>query len=115
MAGRFRLRRNKHGAVGVREDGIFFPSKGEHRRYQELKTLALAGRVHRLEVHPRFPIVYQGKVICNVVLDFKYYTDGDGWVYEDFKGWQTSESKLRHKLFEVFFGQKILITRAGGR
>jgi hypothetical protein len=105
------VRRNKHGAVGVREDGIFFPSKGEHRRYQELKLLQQARKIHALRVHPRYPILYYGVPICTVVLDFEYYSQG-GVIYEDFKGYQTSESKLRHKLFEACYNEKILITRS---
>jgi hypothetical protein len=113
-----RLRRNKHGAVGVREDGIFFPSKGEHRRYQELKLMEKAGDIEEIVVHPRYPIVFKGWKICDVVLDFQYLVlKDDGWktIYEDFKGYQTGESKLRHKLFEAFYNEKILITRANSK
>jgi hypothetical protein len=113
-----RIRRNKHGAVGVREDGIFFPSKGEHRRYQELKLMNHANAIRSLAVHPRYPIMYEGKKICDVELDFEYYLFVRGrWItiYEDFKGWQTGESKLRHKLFEAFYNEKILITRANSK
>ena len=109
-------RTNKHGAVGVREDCIFFPSKGELRRYKELKLMDQANAIRELRVHPRYPIIYEGKNICDVVLDFEYYllVRGTQWrlVYEDFKGYQTGESKLRHKLFEAFYNQKILITKA---
>ena len=111
----FQARRNKHGAVGVREDGIFFPSKGEHRRYLELKAMEKAKAIKGLLVHPRYSIVYEDRKICDVVLDFEYYLFVNGGfitVYEDFKGYQTSESKLRHKLFEAFYNEKILITRA---
>jgi hypothetical protein len=116
-----RIRGNKHGAVGILEDGIFFPSKGEHRRYRELKLLNQAGKIRELVVHPRYPIVYEGKKICDVVLDFEYYATGvvrgepyEALVYEDFKGFQDAKGKLKHKLFEAFYNRKILITRAAG-
>jgi hypothetical protein len=110
------LRRNKHNARSVRIDGIYFPSTGEAERYKELKLLENANEIDRLVVHPRYPILIDDDEVCIVVLDFEYYdVKTRNLVYEDFKGYQTSESKLRHKLFEAFYGEKITITRKAKR
>jgi hypothetical protein len=106
-------RRNKHNARSTRIDGIYFPSQLEANRYKELKLLEKVGAIEKLEIHPRFPIAVKGNDICFVVLDFTYLEHGKQ-VYEDTKGWQTSESKLRHKLFEAFYGEKITIVRKHG-
>jgi hypothetical protein len=108
-------RPNKHNARSVRIDGIYFPSTGEAERYKELKLLREAGEIQGLEVHPRFPIVVSGTQVCFVVLDFLYVQKNGLPIWEDFKGHQTSESKLRHKLFEAYYGHKITITRKAKR
>lgn len=75
-----------------------------------LKLWEKAGMISELKIHPRYPIVINGKKVCDVVLDFEYLQDGQR-VYEDTKGYHTSESKLRHKLVEAAYMIKVLITK----
>jgi hypothetical protein len=112
-----KFRRNKHNARSVRIDGIYFPSTGEGERYKELKLLDHAGEIDSLTIHPRYPIVVNGTQVCFVVLDFSYYDKRTrNWVYEDFKGQDLSESKLRRKLFEAMYPpKKVTITRKAKR
>jgi hypothetical protein len=106
-------RRNKHNARSTRIDGIYFPSQLEANRYKELKLLEKAGEIEQLVVHPRYPIVIKDQHICFVVLDFAYWDfKKREQIHLDTKGWQTSESKLRHKLWEAFYApDKITIVR----
>ena len=106
-----RIRRNKYNAKGVRIDDIYFPSTLEANRYKDLKLLAQAGEIDSLNIHPRYPIVIKDQHICFVVLDFSYHDQKTNqWIYEDSKGRDLSESKLRRKLFEVMYNRKVLVT-----
>jgi len=105
----------KYNARKVKLDGYTFDSKIEARRYGELKLLEKAGEVWDIEVHPRFPIFLKGKKICDVVLDFVYCCEKKLIAYEDVKGYQTSESKLRIKLVEAYNGIKVDLIRYGRR
>jgi hypothetical protein len=102
--------KNKYRAKSQRIDGIYFPSTAEANRYMILKLQEKAGMISELRIHPRYPILINGKKVCDVVLDFEYLQDG-GRIYEDTKGFFTSESKLRHKLVEAAYMIKVLITR----
>jgi hypothetical protein len=101
--------RNKFRAKSQRIDGIYFPSTGEANRYLELKLQEKAGVITELKIHPRYPIVINGIKVCSVVLDFEYFL-GKTRTYEDWKGYYTAESKLRHKLLEAAYMIKVLIT-----
>ncbi|MDJ0950937.1 MAG: DUF1064 domain-containing protein [Alphaproteobacteria bacterium] len=95
-------------------DGITFDSPGELRRYGELKMLARAGRVRDLVVHPRLPLVINGRKIGRgwLTLDFSYQEWRDGaWrtVYEDYKEVDTRESKLRRQIAEAIHGITIRV------
>jgi hypothetical protein len=102
--------KNKYRAKSQRIDGIYFPSTAEANRYMILKLQEKAGMISELRIHPRYPILINGKKVCDVVLDFEYLQDGER-VHEDTKGYQTAESKLRHKLVEAAYMIKVLITR----
>ncbi len=47
---------NKYGARTVEADGYKFASRAEHRRYEQLRMMAMAGEIRNLEVHPRFAL-----------------------------------------------------------
>jgi len=95
---------NKYNAVRTEVDGILFHSKGEARRYGELKMLERAGEISDLELQPEFVLldgfVRDGKRIQAIKYraDFKYVED-DIVVIEDFKGKETAEFKIKRKLF----------------
>lgn len=109
----------------VEIDGHKFDSAGEGRRYQELKLLERAGRIRNLEIHPKLPMVINGKKIGRgwLTLDFKYEegTVVPGgkppgpmitWetIYEDYKPVVTRDSKTRRQVAEAIHAIQIRIT-----
>jgi len=98
-------KRNKYGAVKTQVDGIWFDSKREAEYYGELKLREAAGEIVLQEIHPKFPIVHNGALICVVELDFQYLakTNGGEFVYVDVKGVDTGLSRLKRKLVEAFY------------
>jgi hypothetical protein len=92
-------------------DGVFFDSKAEARRYQELQLLAEGGAITALQLQPRFLVspafTYNGKKerAIHYVADFKYLdTDTDEWVIEDVKGTRTEVYRIKRKLFLAKYG-----------
>ncbi len=109
-----RLRRSKFGNIRVKIDGFTFDSKMEARRYQELKLLEKAGKIHSIEVHRRFPLEFNGVHICIYESDFCYWmrtTNGTRYIVEDVKGHRTDVFKLKKKLMKAIHGLDVLETR----
>jgi hypothetical protein len=92
---------NKYKAVRTKVGDIAFASKLEANRYSELVLLERAGKIAGLELQPRFPIVWNGNRICDVLGDFSYSEDGC-LIVEDCKGCDTQLSKLKRKLVIAF-------------
>ena len=102
----------------VEFDGHKFDSVLELHRYGELRLLERAGAISELEVHPKLSLEVNGKKIGRgfIVLDFRYLDRGGGTprlVYEDVKGVDTRESRLRRELAEAIHGIEIKVT--GGK
>ena len=113
-----RLRRSKFGNIKTKIDGYIFDSKAEARRYQELKILLKKNEIKGLEVHPKFPLKVNDRLVCNYEADFSYRrlirdysVSFQQWenVIEDVKGVRTAIYRLKKKLFEAIFwdGPKI--------
>lgn len=100
-------------------DGIKFASLSESKRYSVLKLQQHAKEIRNLQVHVKLPLVVNGRKIGRrgyIEVDFKYERrDGDTWttVYEDSKGVDTRESKIRRQVAEALHG--ITIEISGGR
>ncbi len=100
-------RRNKYNAIKVKEDGITFDSKAEHRRYCELKLLLKAGEICSLKVHPRYRLEVGDNLIGVYEADFEYHELKAGKpqyrreVVEDVKGVRTREYILKRNLFKA--------------
>ena len=91
-------------------DGIFFDSKKEAARFNELKLMQNAGLIANLECHPVYGIFYNGETICHVELDFKYWDQRRSeYVHEDIKTTATDNalSKLKRKLVRAFHGIQV--------
>lgn len=102
------MRPHKYGAKAVEIDGHRFPSQKEGRRYQELQLLVRAGSIKNLELQPSFPLVVNGKKICEYRADFKYFDQAKGsTVIEDVKGFKTPEYKIKKKLTEAIYSISI--------
>lgn len=63
----------KYGNIPQRVDGIFFQSKKEARHYKVLKAMQQAGIISDLEMQPVYRIEIDGRLICKVIPDFRYY------------------------------------------
>lgn len=106
-----RFTRHKYGAVKtVASDGKTFPSKKEAARYEELRLLQLAHKIHGLECHPKFDLLVNGKMVGRYTADFQYLetVDASGapqlqFVVEEVKGYRVRDYALRKALFKALF------------
>jgi hypothetical protein len=104
-------------------DGIVFDSKGEARRWAELKLLQAAGLIWGLSrqvVYPLFindePVKIRSKGYPNgrtvsYRADFVYFENDNQQVVEDYKGFDDPCSRLRRAVVEAIYGFEIRITR----
>lgn len=105
---RYRGTRSKYGAKKVKLDGYTFDSQAEASRYGELLFLQRAGKISDLIVHPKYEIRFQKEKVCDVVLDFRYWEEGEKrYIFEDVKGLDTPMSKLKRKLLKAFYGLNV--------
>jgi len=80
-----------------------FDSKGELRRWNQLKLLHRAGEIQDLRRQVSYDIEVLGLHICRYVADYTY-TDGGRKVVEDFKGVRTDTFRLKKKLMKAVHG-----------
>lgn len=93
-------------------DGHVFHSDAEARRYMQLKLLERAGHIKQIELQPIYKIEIDGKLVCKVILDFRYW-EGQLRIVEDVKGRDTAVSKLKRKLVEASYpGTKVMVVAA---
>lgn len=107
-------RRNKYRARRVAVDGVWFASQREAARYLELKVLAMAGELVRLELQPRYALdivaLYAGGDVrkCgHYTADFRYIDTATGEIIvEDVKAppTRTTAYRLRKKIVEALYG-----------
>lgn len=108
-------RANKYGVAPVSErthGGIVFASKGEMKRWLELKQLERAGVIKGLQRQVSFTLSHNGVTLCKYVADFVYTENGKP-VVDDYKGYITPLFRLKAKLMKAFHGVDIRIT--GGK
>ena len=98
-------RSSKYHSQKIKVDGLTFDSKGEAKRYQELKLLQKNRIITGLELQKRIELqpsfTYNGKTerAINYVADFYYYDNEKGTiVIEDFKGFKTPEYLIKRKM-----------------
>jgi hypothetical protein len=89
---------NKYGARTVRTaDGLVFQSAGEGDRYRDLSLFEAAKAISGLKAHPTVKL-FPG---IKWRLDYSYQDPPGGpTVFEDFKGKETADFKLKVKLWE---------------
>jgi hypothetical protein len=97
-------RRNKYGAKKCLMNGIKFDSEAEAARYVELFTDE--------SVIPGGDLQRPYKFKCGVIykLDFAYIKHGK-IVYEDVKGYETREFKIKKKLMKSEYGIDVQIVK----
>lgn len=100
---------NKYRNIPCIVEGKRFSSKKEGKRYSALLLLLKHGVIQNLTLQPRFPILINGKKICDYVGDFQYFDiEKDKWTVEDVKGIKTPVYKLKKKMLYAYTG--IVIT-----
>jgi hypothetical protein len=106
--------RNKYNARKTTRDGIKFDSQKEADRYQELKLAEYAGQIKDLKLQPEYQLLpaftdNQGRRHRAIVYraDFEYVEDGQV-VTEDVKGMMTKDFKLKSKLFQYHYRDRVL-------
>lgn len=114
MAVSLKQRQHKYRAEPIKVDGIRFASKGEARRYGELKLLQAAGEISCLELQPRFPLVVNGVPLGAYVADFLYLNKEGRRIVEDFKGQRTALYLLKKKPMKAVYGIDVLETNKRG-
>lgn len=99
--------RSKYHAKKTEIDGIIFDSKLESKHYLRLKELEKQGKIKDLELQPCFLLQptfkKNGKTYRKIqyIADFKFIDAETGKVViQDTKGIETSDFKLKHKMFE---------------
>jgi len=113
-----RLRRNKYKNTKTIIDGFNFASKAEAQYYMDLKLLKAAGKIESFELQPKYELIPPyvnaiGKKIRGMyyVADF-YIIDSDGRSHiVDVKGsmgFQTETFKMKKKLFEWLYRDKVI-------
>jgi hypothetical protein len=95
--------RSKYGAIRTKVDGIVFASRKEAARYRELKALASAGKISRLELQPRWALHAEGVKICEYRADFSYWVGGER-IIEDVKGVRTAVYRIKKKWMKAEYG-----------
>lgn len=119
----------KYGNKKVTQDGIFFDSKKEARRYAELKMLLKAGEITELEMQKPFELIpaqfesfprygKNGKRLtdgkhcieksCVYKADFVYKNKAGETVVEDVKGLRTKDYIVKRKLMLYIHGIRIV-------
>lgn len=102
-------RRSKYGATPTFVDGIRFDSKGEARRWGELKLLERAGQISGLERQVPYRLEVNGVLVTKYVADFRYLDAKSGeLVVEDFKGFRTPEYRIKAKLMGALHRVRIV-------
>lgn len=99
-----------HNRKTVRH-GIPFDSKHEADRYDELRLLLKAGKIHDLKLQQTYKLVGaqrtpEGAAVRAVtyIADFVYYTRDGKTIVEDAKGFKTKDYIIKKKLMLERFG-----------
>jgi hypothetical protein len=102
--------KNKYHAVPVREDGKFFASTAEYRRWRELDDLFKMGAIQDLIFQPIF---FLTKARIKYRADYQYKLNGQ-IIVEDQKGARTPRFNLLMKLWAYYGPHTIRITKKKG-
>lgn len=104
--------KSKYGAKRVEIDGHKFDSKGEATCYEFLRDHP---RITIEELHPRYTLqdkytTKDGRKIrvIEYIADFLITVEGDVYVI-DFKGVETTDFKIKRKIFEKRYPDEILV------
>ena len=106
---------SRYRAKAVWSDGTFFHSKGELRRWEELKLLEKAGEISELERQVQYNLHVVGGdgqpvFVARFTPDFKFIERSGEVVIEDFKSPASAKDeayRLRKRMFEAEYGLQV--------
>jgi hypothetical protein len=109
-------RAEKHGRIPraskIRRTvgNITFHSLAEANRYKVLKMAEIAGRISRLTIQPKYPLLVNGHLIGHYIGDFEYLNETGQVVLEDVKSKHTAKDpvyRLKKKMLFACYGMEI--------
>ena len=106
------LKRSKYGNIKTAQNGRVFDSKREAAHSALLDTMRRAKeprqKVKAILYQYKMPIVVNNVLIANYIADFYVmFEDGHKEIHE-VKGFKTAVYKLKKKLVEAIYGEKII-------
>ncbi|QEL16774.1 DUF1064 domain-containing protein [Limnoglobus roseus] len=105
-------RKGKYNNTRTCVDGIWFDSKLEAARWQELLLLQKAGEITDLRRQVPYRLDVNGFLICRLIVDFTYLDSATGkLVTEDTKGVLTPECAIKLKLMRAIHGIDVQLVR----
>ena len=95
-------RYGKYNARKTEYNGVVYDSGREARHAADLDLLAKAGEIRKIERQVPFSFEMYGKKICRYIPDFRI-THKDGTIeYQDVKGHQTRDFRIKWKMFTAY-------------
>ncbi|QEL19321.1 DUF1064 domain-containing protein [Limnoglobus roseus] len=105
-------RKGKYNNTRTCVDGLWFDSKLEAARWQELLLLQKAGEIIDLRRQVPYRLDVNGMLICRIVPDFQYVDKRTGTqVVEDTKGIVTADCAIKLKLLKAIHGIDVQLVR----
>lgn len=102
------MKPNKYRAVKSEADGIWFASKKERDRYQQLKLLERAGEIQNIELQPSFVLSVNNTKVATYKADFAYDEIKSAQrIIEDVKGVRTPVYRMKKKFVEAQYGIEV--------
>ena len=100
---------NKYGAKKQVYNGITYDSKKEAKYAAELDWLIKAKEIEKVQRQVKIPLMVNGFLICNYIIDFKItFTDGRE-EYHEVKGYPTPDWKLKFKLVQALYPDWVFV------
>jgi len=95
-------------------DGTYWHSRGEYRRWEQLKLMQRAGEIFDLQRQVRFVFVHDDVEIGRWIADFAYI-EKRKFIAEDFKGVITADFRRNVKCMKAWYpGWKIRVSSIKG-
>lgn len=111
--------RRKYGNLKPEWNGIVFDSKGELNRWLQLNLMQEAGQISELRRQVKFDLCPPVRLVgerqsygVSYTADFGY-VENSQQVYEDWKGLETKEFRMKRRLLKHLFGIDLRLTGKG--
>ena len=97
-------KQNKYNATRQMHNGILYHSKKEVGYVKELELRVKAKDIKSWTRQEKISLDVNGYHICNYYIDFVITHNDDSIEYVEVKGYETTEWRLKWKLFESLYG-----------